>query len=173
MSDLALDLVRDGEPHCSHHGVPAFRTLLAGAFSAADSGGRSILEGLLQTPSALRAHRVLPGHRDRDLDEQAEDQLAGDAVDIVLLDLEGPLLSVLSLIGRLRAAASAAVVFIGVLPRQAPAEARLYLGAVLDAMVGGARPVTLHGAIAEAFEAVSDFAGSGYGPIATGSATRH
>ena len=173
MSDLALDLVRDGEPHRSHRGTPAFRTLLAGAFSAADSGGRSLLEGLLRTPSALRAHRVLPGHRDRDLDDQAEDQLAGDAVDIVLLDLDGPLLSVLSLIGRLRAAASAGVVFIGILPRQASAEASLYLGAVLDAVVDGARPVTLHGAITEAFEVAADFAGTGYGPIAAGSATRH
>ena len=116
---------------------------------------------------------MLPGHRDRDLDEQAEDHLAGDAVDIVVLDLEGPLLSVLSLIGRLRAAASAGVVFIGILPRQASAEASLYLGAVLDAVVDGARPITLHGAISEAFEVVADFGCAGYGPVAMGSATRH
>ncbi len=172
MLDLAIDLVRDCEPPRSRRVVPAFRTLLAGAFSATDSGGRSTLEGLLHT-QAPRAHRVLPGHRDRDLDEQAEDQLAGDAVDIVLLDLEGPLLSVLSLIGRLRAAASAGVVFIGILPRQASAEASLYLGAVLDAVVDGARPATLHRAIGEAFEMVADFAGAGYGPIIAGSATRH
>ncbi len=173
MSDLAMNLVRGAEPHPSPGGVPVFRTLLAGGFSAADSGGRSILEALLRTPSTLRAHRVLPGHRDRDLDEHAEDQLAGNAVDIVLLDLDGPLLSVLSLIGRLRAAASAGVVFIGVLPRQVSAEACLYLAAALDAVVDGARAVTLHRAIAEAFEVAADFADAGYGPIAAGSATRH
>ncbi len=173
MSDLASDLVRERETHRPHRGVPAFRTLLAGTFSAPDCGGRSVLEGLLRTSSALRAHRVLPGHRDRDLDEQAEDQLTGDGVDIVLLDLDGPLLSVLSLIGRLRAAASAEVVFIGILPPQSSAEASLYLGAVLDAVVDAARPGALHRAIGEAFEAVADFAGIGHGSIAMESATRH
>ena len=173
MSDLALDLVREGETHWPPRGVHAFRTLLAGAFSAPECGRRTLLEGLLRTASALREHRVLPGHCDHDLDEQAASQLARDAVDIVLLDLDGPLLSVLSLIGRLRAAASAGVVFIGILPPQSSAEPSLYLGAVLDVVVDASRPGALHRAITEAFEAAADFVGTGYGPIAAGSATRH
>ena len=172
MTDLALDLVRDGETHRPHH-CPAFRTLLAGAFAAPSSGNRSILEGLLRTGAALRAHRLLPVHCDRDLDEQAEQQLASDAVDIVLLDLDGPLLAVLSLIGRLRAAAGAGVVFIGILPPHASAEPSLYLGAVLDAVVDATRPDALHRAITEALQAAAEFVGVGYGVIATGRATRH
>ena len=153
----------------------AFRTMLAGRFASPDGPGRRLVEGMLENSAMGRQHHVLPGCRERCEIEQAEAQLACDAVDIVVLDLDGPVEAVLCLVKRLRAAAGQGVVFIGIQARHATDAACLYLSAVVDAVVDG--PLwagSLHGAIADALQDASDFqAGFGRGSIVAANEMRH
>ncbi len=179
MPDLAFDLSRDGDLPERPGGGAAFRTLLVGEFETPECRDRLLPEMLLAIPAGGRSHRVLPSRPESDRAEadlvgQAERELAGDAVDIVLLDLNGAVGAVLSLVERLRAAAGEDVVFVGILPRQADAAARRYLPAVVDEVVDGPlRAVSLHHAISNALLVASDFHGSLPGSPGAGHATRH
>ncbi len=155
--------------------VRAYRTLLAGSFAAADGPGRLLLEGMLATRAGSRAHHIVPGCRERCEIEQAETQLARDAVDIVVLDLNGSVEATLSRVRRLRAVASQSVIFVGILSHHATAAARLYLSAVVDEVVDGPlRAGNLHRAIADALQDASDFQGGfGGGSMAAASQMRH
>ena len=175
MPNLAMN--RHAEVDCAEHrrNVPAFRTLLAGSFGAADGPDRLLLEGMLASRAGGRAHHVLPGCRERCQIEQAETQLARDAVDIVVLDLDGPIEAVLCLVKRLRAAAGQGVIFVGILARHATAAARIYLSAVVDEVVDAPlRAGSLHRAIADALQDASDFqARFGSGSMVVANEMRH
>ncbi|WP_428393915.1 hypothetical protein [Lichenicoccus sp.] len=60
---------------------------------------------------------------------------AADPVDVVLLDLAGSVPVLLDLIGRLRATLRPDVAFVGILPAAVDPVARIYLSAVVDALV--------------------------------------
>lgn len=172
MPNLAAEHASGGDLSGYRRGVSAFRTLLAGDFAASDCGERIMLEALLAATPGGRVHEVLPEGPDGCPIVQAEVQLAREAVDIVLLDLNGPVEAMLSLVGCLRAAAGGGVAFVGVLTGEANSIARLYLSAAVDEVVE--RPLradSLHRAIADALEAAADQADLG-GLMATGG-TRH
>ena len=175
MPDLAMHWSLNTDRTDCPRNVPAFRTLLAGDLAAFGCQGRRRIEGMLATASGGRPHQVLPGCRDGCPIEQAEAQLGRDAVDIVVLDLDGPIEIVLSLVKRLRAAAGDGVVFVGIHARHATVAARLYLSAVVDEVVEAqSRACGLHRAIADALEAASDFQGRfGVGLSAGQSEMRH
>jgi hypothetical protein len=175
MPDLAPDLARETRvPDRTATGTAAFRTLLVGPFAEPGCHERAGMERLLADAAANRGHCVLPGCAMDDQVEQAEADLARDCVDIVLLDLHGPVTALLSLLSRLRAAAAETVVFIGILPPDTSERARLYLGAVVDEMLE-APPLarSLHRAIARALDLVSDFQGHMSVSAVAGSPTRH
>ncbi len=127
---------------------------------------------MLATRTGRRAHHILPGCRALCQIEQAETQLASYAVDIVVLDLDGPVEAMLSLVERLRRAAGQGVIFVGILARHATAAARLYLSAVVDGVVDDPmRAGSLHRAIADALRMASDLQdgfGSGSMSVASG-----
>jgi len=162
MTDLRLSLRPRDIPH--RWAMRSFRTLLCGEFAAPGCGERRMLERMLRVAPGGRAHSLLgaqlPAANAPDAIAQAERHLARETVDIVLIDLRGPLMNALSLVGRLRAASRGSVVFVGVMPDQADQATCLYLAAVLDALVE--RPFTsciLHAAIADALHRAADFAG--------------
>lgn len=175
MPNLAVK--HHAEVDCAEHrrNIPAFRTLLAGSFASADGPGRLLLEEMLARHAGGRAHHVLPGCRERCQIEQAETQLAHDAVDIVVLDLDGSIEGVLCLVKRLRAAAGQGVIFVGILARHATVAARVYLSAVVDEVVDAPlRAGSLHRAIADALQDASDFQGCfGGGSMAIANEMRH
>jgi hypothetical protein len=168
------DLASAAQDAVAADGIAAFRTLLVGAFAAPDCHERLMLERMLAAPETGRRHCVLPGRATDGSLEQAEADLACDCVDIVLLDLRGPVADLLSLLGRLRAAAGETVVFVGMLPPGTNARARLYLGALVDEIVDGPPLAgSLHRAIARALDLVSDFQGYPCGAAIGESLTRH
>ena len=107
--------------------------------------------------------------------EQAERQLAHDAVDLVLLDLSGPVGAMLSLVGRLRAAAADGVVFIGIMPWWMEEASRVYLSAVVNEVIEAPlRPDSVHRVIGEILRDASGLRGiSLCAPSAIGTMTRH
>jgi len=176
MSDLALDCCTPGCPpeHVSVGGttsISPFRTVLAGRFSHPD---RTTIGTLLTAGTGSRKHLVAPADLEPCLDGQAMHLLLQDAVDVVLLDLDGQIGAMLSLVGKLRAAAHAQVVFVGILPSEAGSRASQYLSAVVDSVVE--LPLSacrLHAAIAEALQAAVDSQGGDYDQMLSGIQARH
>ncbi len=175
MSDLAFGSPGENDAAGQRGSVVALRTLLVGDFSPPHACDRPTLEAVLATSSADRMSCMTFTCGALDPVEHAETQLAYDAVDVVLMDLHGPVSVILSLVGRLRAAAGEGVVFIGILSRPADAVARLYLSAVVDAVIGEPlRPASAHRVIAEALQGTPSFPGIFFCPPTTiGSTVRH
>lgn len=151
MSDLILGPI-DGdavEPGRN----PALRTLLAGDFAAANCRQCRSVGELPGAPDGARLHWITPGFGLDGAVDRAEVELAEGRVDLVLLDLDGSVRALLDVVERLRASACDHVVFIGVLPLAAEPPERLYLSAVMDAVVDAPlRAGSLHRAIADALE---------------------
>ena len=104
--------------------------------------------------------------------------LAADPFDVVVLDLVGSVSTLLDMIGRLRATLRPGVAFVGILPAAVDPVTRIYLSAVVDALVvepadgaslGGA---SLVDAVRDALAACQDTDGVA-GPAASVAPTRH
>ena len=175
MSDLAFGSPGGNEAALRSGSVVALRTLLVGEFSAPHACDRPTLEALLAMSPADRTSCMTRASGEVDPVEHAETQLACDAVDVVLMDLHGPVSVILSLVGRLRAAAGERVVFVGILSRPPDAVAGLYLSAVVDAVIGEPlRPGSAHRVIAEALQVAPSLPGIFFCPPTTiGSMIRH
>ena len=175
MPDLSLDPADRLAPPAHGDDGGALRTLLVGRFADPEQCDRRTLEALLSglPGDGARGLRLECGTLDPV--EQAETQLAHDAVDVVLLDLNGPVAVMLSLVGRLRAAAGAGVVFIGILPWRTDCVARLYLSAVVDEVIDEPlRPSSVHRVVVEALRVGPGAPGIFFcPPRSIGSTTRH
>lgn len=173
MSNLAFSPALEGG-FVARSEITAVRTLLVGEFEQQNGCNRLMLEAMLtKSPDQVCGNPA--GCSDLDPVEHAETQLAHGAVDIVLLDLDGPVGVILSLVGRLRAAAGERVVFIGILPWHVDDRARLYLSAVVDEVIDEPlRPTSVWRVVAEALRAASGFTGIFFcGPVSIGTTTRH
>ena len=172
MSDLAFGSPDENDAAVRRGRVVALRTLLVGDFSAPHACDRPTLEAVLAMSPADRICCMTPACGEIDPVGHAETQLAYDAVDVVLMDLHGPVSVILSRVGRLRAAAGEGVVFIGILSRPADGMAGLYLSAVVDAVIGEPlRPGSAHRVIAEALQVAPSFPGIFFCPPTTIGAT--
>ncbi len=173
MSDLFLEPALAIAP--AAHRLGALRTLLVGRFAEPERCDRQTLEALLAVSPDTPVPGMRFGSAALDPVEQAETQLARDAVDVVLLDLDGPVGAVLSMVGRLRAAAGAGVVFIGLMPWRTKGVARLYLSAVVDEVIDEPlRPGSVHRIVAEALRVAPSAPGIFFcPPRSIGSPTRH
>ena len=151
------------------------RTVLLGGFDMAEGGDRAMLRALPATASGKREQDMRDVRPEVDPVEQAETQLAHDAVDLVLLDLSGPVGVMLSLVGRLRAAAGQDVVFIGIMPWQVDDASRVYLSAVVDEVIDAPlQPDGVPRAVAELLRVGSGSAGIVLcAPAVIGTTTRH
>ena len=156
MSHVALNAAFD-ESAERFRARPVVRTLLAGSFAHSEYRGRPVIEEMLAAAEQSWRLRMLPECCDDCSASEAEDALAAEGAHLVLLDLDGPVCAVLALVGRLRAAAGENVAFVGLLPPTASVAARLYLPAVVDAVVHGPfRAASLHRAVADALETECD-----------------
>ena len=150
------------------------RTLLAGPFAASDNDDRAMIADTLAEPAGGWRHNLVPLCGDDEPGLVAEATLAAGGADLVLLDLDGPVPTLLALIERLRAAASESVAFIGIMPSGASRSARLYLSAVLDGVVPGPlRAASLHWALTDALQSVPAFFANHRGPATQGLVTWH
>ena len=157
---FAFDLSGSGSMAGPRRTGPVVRTLLAGSFGA-DGCDRPMIAGMLAEQGCGCLHRLVPGCLDDDHVSLTEATLAADGADLVLLDLDGPVDAVLALAGRLRAAASESVAFIGIMPRDASEISALYLSAVMDAVVDEPlRAASLHRTVADALQSVPAGPGS-------------
>ena len=86
--------------------------------------------------------------------------LAADPFDVVLLDLAGSVPALLDLIGRLRATLRPGVAFVGILPAMVDPVARIYLSAVVDALVD--EPASGTGLIDAVWDALAERDDSGF-----------
>ena len=177
--DFAFDRGGPDDPAARLRAAPLVRVVLAGSFATATSRARTAIERLLDERRGSWRYRLVSSCRGSEPSRLAETTLAAGGADLVLLDLDGAIGTVLALVGRLRAAAREPVAFVGIMPSRAAPAAHLYLAAVVDALVlAPLHSASLEWAVTDALRSIPVFADACFADapgdaLAPGIARRH